>query len=238
MKGWGTNEAMLIKILANRGPIQIDMIRQAYENNIARNLTSDVNSETSFSLQRGLTALTRGPLRQDCFILREATDGFASKESLLIEVLLGRSNADMRSIKLLYQKENQVELEDDLERDVNGNLLELFLLAAQATRAEENEPVNPVAIDQDVNAIFQATRGSADEMTLCTVFTQRSNVQIHAINYAYKAKYAQDLEAVIKRVSYPRPFLPHHADLELGIPPPPLFSCQGCPPLPNPHSYR
>jgi annexin A7/11 len=65
MKGFGTNETVLIKILSKPDPLQMALLRNTYSARIQRNLEHDVASETSGHFKEGLVALVRGPLMQD-----------------------------------------------------------------------------------------------------------------------------------------------------------------------------
>ena len=65
MKGFGTDEAVLIKVLSKPDPLQMALLRNTYSTRIQRNLEHDVASETSSYFKEGLVALVRGPLMQD-----------------------------------------------------------------------------------------------------------------------------------------------------------------------------
>lgn len=65
MKGFGTDETVLIKILSKPDPLQMALLRNTYSTRIQRNLEHDVASETSGHFKEGLVALVRGPLMQD-----------------------------------------------------------------------------------------------------------------------------------------------------------------------------
>ena len=62
MKGFGTDEKTLIRVLATKDPLQIAAIRDAFSRLHRRNLEADIKSETGGWLETGLIALTRGPL--------------------------------------------------------------------------------------------------------------------------------------------------------------------------------
>lgn len=120
MKGFGTNEKILIQILAKKDPIQINTIRQAYNQRMMRDLIKDLEKETSGYFEKGLVQIARGPLIGDCFTLYEAMKGLGTKEAALDDVLVGRSNADINAIKTEYQKIFKKSLESDLRGDLSG----------------------------------------------------------------------------------------------------------------------
>lgn len=201
MKGFGTDEKTLIRVLATKDPLQIDAIRDAYSRQIGRNLQKDIESETKGWLEKGLVALARGPLLNDIHLLREAISGPGTNEGTLNDVLLGRSNADMHAIKSMYQREFGRSLEADVKGDLSLKTEQHFMIVLGGNRAEESAPVIPQAIDQEVQELYRATEGKmgTDEMLVCSILSTRSDSQIRAINETYERKFRKRLEDVIRR---------------------------------------
>ncbi|KAL3427862.1 annexin [Phlyctema vagabunda] len=201
MKGFGTDEKSLIQALANKDPLQMHAIRDAYSRKHRRNLLTDVQGETSGWLEEGLCAIIRGPLVQDCVNLHNAMAGPGTKEKVLNDVLLGRSNADMNAIKAEYRKMFRTSLESDVKGDLSMKTERHFLMVLAANRAEDSAPVVPQQIDQDVMEIYKATEGKmgTDELLVCNILSQRSDAQIGAIAHTYQQKFTRSLETVIKK---------------------------------------
>lgn len=202
MKGFGTNEKLLIQTLADKDPLQTAVIQRVYQERFKKNLITEVKGEVSGAFEDGLTAIIRGPLAQDVALLFQAMDGPGTKETVLNDVLLGRSNADMKAIKEAYHKTFRRNLEADIKADLSMKTERHFLMVLAANRNEESTPVIPQQIEQDVLELYKATEGKTgtDELLVCQIMTQRSNAQIAAIAHTYKQKYQRDLETVIKKV--------------------------------------
>jgi annexin A7/11 len=202
MKGFGTDEKALIRHLANKDPLQVAVLRQTYHARFHRDLLQDVQNETSHWFEAGLCAIIRGPLMQDVVCLHTAMDGPGTKESVLNDVLLGRSNADIHAIKETYRKTYHQSLESAIKADLSMKTERHFLMVLAANRTEESAPVIPQQVDQDVSELYKATEGKTgtDELLVCSILTQRSDAQIRAIAYAYQQKFTRDLETVIKKV--------------------------------------
>ncbi|KAG9245032.1 annexin-like protein [Calycina marina] len=200
MKGFGTDEKSLIRHLATKDPLQIEVIRDAYHKRHKRHLLSDVKSEVSGYFEEGLCAIVRGPLQQDVIQLRDAMDGPGTKEKVLNDVLLGRSNADLLAIKSLYQRTYHQSLESAIKADLSMKTERHFLMVLAATRNQESTPINPQEIDHDAQELYKATEGKTgtDELLVCNILTQKSDAQIRAIAQAYRSKYQRDFETVIK----------------------------------------
>lgn len=202
MKGFGTDERTLIRILATKDPLQILTIRNAYSRLHRRDLVADIKSETRGWFEAGLVALARGPLLHDVHLLHDAMSGPGTKELVLNDVLLGRSNADINAIKSEYQRTFNRRLEDDVRGDLSMKTERHFMIVLAAQRAEDSAPVIKGEIDRDVNELYNATEAKlgTDEMKACSILSTRNDKQIEAIAYEYHAKYARKLEDVIRKV--------------------------------------
>ncbi|KAJ3476211.1 hypothetical protein NLG97_g9200 [Lecanicillium saksenae] len=200
MKGFGTDEKALIHVLANKDPLQVDAIREAFHRNLRRNLIEDLKSETSGYFERGLLQLARGPLLADVYNLFDSMTGPGTKELVLNDVLLSRSNADLNAIKQAYYKTFHRSLEDTVKGDLSMKTERHFMMVLAANRAEDSAPVIPQQVDGDVMELYRATEGKTgtDEILVCSIFTHRNDNQLRAIAHAYKQRFNKDLESVVK----------------------------------------
>nr|POF06959.1 isoform 2 of annexin a7 [Quercus suber] len=201
MKGFGTDEKTLVRVLGSLGPLEINSVKAAFQARHRRDLMKDVHSETSGYFREGLEAILRGPMDQDCHALYESIKGIGTKESAMNDVLLGRSNADLNAIRNHYQHKYRRTLESDVKGDLSMKTERLFDMVMTARRAEESSPVVPQQIDQDVQEIYRATEGKSgtDQLTVCSIISSRSNGQLRAISHAYKQKYHRSLEENVKK---------------------------------------
>ncbi|KAL8778833.1 MAG: hypothetical protein Q9213_007225 [Squamulea squamosa] len=200
MKGFGTDESALIRILAHMTPQEIPVVKQTYSQRHKRSLESDIKNECSGYFEFALLAILRGPLQQDVWCLHDALKGAGTKEALLDDVLIGRSNADIRAIKTAYQQTYGRSLEADVKSDLSAKTERMYSMILAASRQEESAPVHPQAVEADVTELHRATEAKtgADALTVCSILTNRSNGQIRAIAVAYEHKYRRALETVIK----------------------------------------
>lgn len=203
MKGFGTDEKTLIRVLSSKDPLQMEVLKSTYHREFRRSLESDVISETGGWLEKGLVALIQGPLLHDCHSLYNAMNGPGTKEKVLNDVLLSRSNADLKAIKGRYQQTFGRSLESDVKGDLSMKTERHFLIVLGANRAEDSAPVVPQDVDRDVMDLYRAGEGKVgtDELMFCSVLSSRNDNQIRAINYAYEQKFRKRLEDVIRKVS-------------------------------------
>ncbi|RMZ82049.1 hypothetical protein DV737_g2142, partial [Chaetothyriales sp. CBS 132003] len=202
MKGFGTDERTLITVLTKPDPLQMALLRNTYNSIHRRDLLSDIKSETSGSFRDGLMSLVRGPLAQDTYNINQAIQGIGTKESLLNDVLIGRTNADMRAIKQAYYNEYHKTMESDIRGDLSMKTEKLFDMLVAATRAEESTPVIPHEVDKHVGDLYAATIGrthGADEITVCSILTSRSDGQIRVIAQQFEMRYNTTLVKAIEK---------------------------------------
>ncbi|KAL1964437.1 hypothetical protein VTN77DRAFT_6995 [Rasamsonia byssochlamydoides] len=201
MKGFGTDEATLIRVLSRLDPLQVAAVREAYSRHIGRDLYKDVKSETSGYFQQGLLAIIEGPLMYDAELVRDAVKGLGTKEWLLNDVLLGRSNADLNAIKNAYQHKFQRSLQRDVQDDLSAKTEGLFTKVISATRHEESAPINSQYIESETKSIYDATQGRIINNVgeVCAIFAQSSDNELRAINQAFNSRYNTSLEKHIER---------------------------------------
>jgi annexin A7/11 len=202
MKGFGTDDSTLIAIISKPDPLQMALLRNTFNARHRRDLLKDVKSETSGWYGEGCCALVRGPLMQDVHNVQKAIKGLGTKESLLNDVLIGRSNADMRAIKQAYHEQYHKTMESDVRGDLSMKTEKLFDMVMAANRAEESTPIIPQALEKDVADLYAATIGravGADQITVCRILTSRSDGQIRAIAQQFQQRYHSPLEKAMEK---------------------------------------
>lgn len=199
MKGLGTDEAALIRVLAHLSPLEVPALKQAFQQRHGRSLEHDVEKEVSGHFEMCLLSILRGPLQNDVWSLHKAIHGAGTKEHLLDEVLIGRSNADMKAIKQAYHDTYHRPLEHDVRGDLSAKTQRMYEMILSATRQEESAPVLPQSVDADVTELYRATEAKVgtEQLTVCAILTNRSDGQIRAIALAYEQKYRRPLEKVL-----------------------------------------
>lgn len=204
MKGWGTDEAVLIRSLAHIPAAEIPCLKSTYATIDPKRdgkLESDIKSETSGHFGDCLVSILRGPLENDVETLRGALKvrGGGTEERWLDDVLIGRSNADIQAIKHAYHARFDRSLETDIRNDLSMKTERLFMMILAGTRQEDSAPVLPASVDADVMELQRATEGRAgtEVLTVCSILSSRSDAQIRAIAHEYDKKWKRPLEKVI-----------------------------------------
>ena len=199
MKGFGTNEAVLIQILSKPDPLQVALLRNTYNQRHRRDLEADIKSETSKNFKDGLVGIVQGPLMHDVHSVHDAIKGLGTKEAVLNDVLLGRSNADLRAVKQAYHQTFKHTLEADVKGDLSMKTERLFDIVMSATRNEESTQIIPQELEHDCSELHRAMDGrvGTDQVTVCAILCKRSDGQIRAIAQHWQQKYHSSIESVV-----------------------------------------
>jgi len=200
MKGFGTDEKALIAVMAKKDPIQMETIRTQYDQRLIRNLVTDLEKETSGYFEKGLVEIARGPLVSDCYNLMEAMKGMGTKEVVLDDILIGRSNADMNAIKEKYKQLFHRTLEADLRSDLSAATEQMYMMVIAARRNEDSHPVIPQEVETAVTELQTGMGGFASKNAplVCQTLTSKNDAQIKAIAQIYQQRYHKTLDAEIK----------------------------------------
>lgn len=201
MKGFGTNESVLIKVLSKQDPIRMNTIREQYQARYHKDLVKHLEDETGGKFEEALVAIARGPLIGDCFALKKAMKGLGTKETMLNDVLIGRSNADIHAIKTEYQRIHHTSLEADLRGDLSAATEKMFIMIVAGTRNEDSAPFNQQQIDQDVKDLQQAFGNflTKDPVQASQILTSRNDAQLRAIAQAYEQRFHEPFARVLKK---------------------------------------
>lgn len=204
MKGMGCDEKALIRVFTSpqySNPWAMQQLVQDYNSRFIRSLEKDIESETRSGLETALLALMRGPLGHDAYLLDKALNRMGTDEDTLMDVLLNRSNADLRAITAEYKRVTQRDLLTDIKNDVDDSLFRLCSMLLAANRAEDAAPVLPHEIDQKVTELQRATEGmiGANAVSVAQIFASSNASQINAIADAYQRKYHRSLQEVIEK---------------------------------------
>ena len=124
MKGWGTDEATLIKVVANRTNSQRQVIKQQYKQAFGRDLIADLKSELNGKMEDAFIALFTDPCEFDADELRKAMSGAGTNEDTLIEIIASRNNMQLAAIRQCYNAKYKRDLEADIKSETHGTLLQ------------------------------------------------------------------------------------------------------------------
>ena len=186
MKGFGTNEDALIKIVANRTNQQRMAIKEAYKTAFGRDLVSDLKSELRGKLEDAMVALFTEPIEYDCDSLKKAMKGIGTDEDSLIEIITSRPNWMLKKIKEKYKEKYKKDLESAIKSETSGDLERLLVSILQCKRSENNNP-NMEQCAEQAQQLFEAgeAKWGTDSAVFNKIFTGCSPAEIACIAREY-----------------------------------------------------
>lgn len=134
MKGAGTNEAIINKIIAGRSLAQRQAILEAYNAMYKRDLLKDFHDELSGFYREMIMALMTDPSEFAAKEVKRAVQGIGTDDRSLIELICSRTGAELRPIKEAYERLYSTTMADDVRSDTSGDYRELLLALIQNER--------------------------------------------------------------------------------------------------------
>ena len=187
MKGFGTDEDALIKIVANRTNTQRLQIKEKYKQMFGRDLISDLKSELRGKLEDAMVALFTDPIEYDCDSLKRAMKGMGTDEDSLIEILVSRPVSVLEQIKKKYKEKYKNELENNVKSDTSGETQRLLVSILQCKRSQNRNP-NPNDCAAKAQELFKAGEGKkwgTDSDVFNKIFTLSSAAELIQIAQQY-----------------------------------------------------
>lgn len=199
MKGLGTDEEAIIKILVAHSNAQRQEIASKFKTLYGRDMIEDLKSELGGNFENAVLALMKPTASFLAQELRAAMKGAGTDESTLVEILCARSNAEIKAIKEAYQKEIGRNLEEDLMSETSGNFKRLLVSQCNANR-DESQNVDAAKAQQDAKEIYEAGAGQwgTDEAAFNAVLCSRNAAQLRATFASYKSQFGKDIEEVLE----------------------------------------
>ncbi|XP_075472191.1 annexin A5 [Ascaphus truei] len=200
MKGLGTDEVPIVKLITSRSNAQRQEIAVAFKTLFGRDLVNDLKSELSGKFEKVIVALMTPACLYDAYELRHAMKGAGTCENVLIEILASRNTAELGNIKQIYKQEYGCELEDSITGDTSGFFQRMLVVLVQANRDSEGKVMDS-SIEQDAQDLFKAgeEKWGTDEEKFITILGTRSVTHLRKVFDKYMTISGFQIEESIDR---------------------------------------
>ncbi|KAL4240838.1 hypothetical protein ACF0H5_001625 [Mactra antiquata] len=159
MKGPGTTESIITHIVATRCNAQRQKLKEMFITMYGRDLIKEIKSELSGDYKDAILACFVSPAEFDARCIKKAIYGLGTDEQSLIEILMTRTNAQIKETKGVYGRVAKPDkpptdkmLDDDIRGDTSGDFKRLLVSAAQGNRTELDRHKVENAVEEIVNA--------------------------------------------------------------------------------------
>ncbi|XP_076894340.1 annexin D5-like [Bidens hawaiensis] len=199
-KGFGSDDAAIIGILAHRDATQRAYIQQEYKTMYSEDILKRLCSELSGKLETAVLLWMPDPAGRDAKILRESlSPGFINLEAVT-EIIFSRTSAQLQTLKQLYHSACGTYLEHDIELQTSEDHQKILLAWVSKPRYEGMEVDREMAA-KDAKALYKAgeKKLGTDEKVFVKIFSERSGAHLIAIKTCYHDMYGGSLKKAIKK---------------------------------------
>ncbi|MBN3296987.1 ANXA5 protein, partial [Amia calva] len=198
MKGLGTDEETILKLLTARSNAQRQQIALAYKTLHGKDLIGDLKSELGGKFETLVVGLMTPPVLYDVHELRSAIKGAGTDEKVLVEILASRTPKQVKEIIAAYKKEHNADLEADVTGDTSGHFQRMLVVLLQAGR---QQGIDAGKIEQDAQDLFAAgeKKYGTDEDTFITILGNRSAEHLRKVFEKYMTISGFEIEESIER---------------------------------------
>jgi len=187
----------LINIIGKYTPKQMNQIIEYYKSTSGgQSLESAIKGVTSGNFGKLCVGLSKTILEYDTWCLYDAIKGLGTDDDCLIDVLVGRTNADIIALTKSYKEMYKKSLEDDVKGDTSGDYRTTLVSILQGSRNESNISHD---VESDVDALYKAGEGKVGttESTFINILTNRSYSHLREVFDKYHEKYKKSMDKVI-----------------------------------------
>ena len=194
MKGLGTDEDTIIKLVCNRTSHQRQEIKKYYATAYGKDLIKQLKSELSGKLEDVVIGLFQSPAEFDATCLYKAMKGLGTDEDTLIEIIGTRVNWQIQQIKAAFNALYKKDLIKWVESETSGCFRKLLVSLLQGNRSENQNP-DPAMCSNDAQALYRAGAGrwGTDEAMFNKIFALRSAAEIRMISQYYEQQTGKTL---------------------------------------------
>ncbi|WOL19919.1 annexin D7-like [Canna indica] len=192
-KGWGTNERLIISILAHRTAAQRRAIRSIYAQTYGEELLKSLDDEISGDFERAVVLWTLDPAERDAQLANEVVRKWHQSNLVLIEIACARTSDELFQVRRAYQARYKRSLEEDVAAHTSGDFRKLLVPLVSAYRYEGIEVNNSLAKSEAKLLHEKISEKAYSHEELVRIISTRSKPQLIATLNQYKNEYGKTI---------------------------------------------
>lgn len=198
MKGAGTDERSIIKLVGNTTNADRQEIKKMYKSCFGKDLVEELDSELGGDLKDAVLGMFMTPVEYDAHCLYKAMKGMGTDEDALIEIIGSRSNDRLQQVKEFFKEKYKKDLEAEVKDETSGKFEKLLVALLQCNR-DESTDVDWSKVQKDSKELYDAGEGKwgTDESVFIRIFSLRSVEHLRALKKAYEQQCGIPLEKSI-----------------------------------------
>ncbi|XP_073010803.1 annexin Gh1 [Typha latifolia] len=197
-QGWGTNEDLIISILAHRSATQRRAIRQTYAEIYGEELLKSLDDEISGDFERAVILWTLDPAERDAVLANEAVRKWNPSNRVLIEIACARTSGELFAVRQAYHARFKRSLEEDVAAHTSGDFRKLLVPLVSSYRYEGGE-VNVSLAKSEAKVLHENISDKAyDHEELIRILTTRSKAQLIATLNHYNDEFGNPINKDLK----------------------------------------
>jgi len=197
LQGTGPADARpLLQILPGLTTDELFALRAEYKNHAkvagqGINMAKHIKMRVPGNLGKACYTTALGRWESEAYWANSFYQGGASRRELLIESLMGRSNHDIKEIKICFKDKKYG---DDLERCIRTELKAdkfrtAILLALEERRMPESTPLDIRLVKSDVSALYSALNSQGGESDMIKIIVMRSDTHLREVLRIFEGTY-------------------------------------------------
>jgi len=157
MKGVGTDEKAITKILTTRTNAQLQQVRKAYaELYDNKDLVRNIKDECGGKFEEAAVALLLPRADLDAQTLQQAMSGMGTNEDTLIEILCTRTSDQISEIIKSFDRMYDKSLEAIVKSETSGDLEKILTVILHCKRDRDSKEVNEKQAKADAEELYKS----------------------------------------------------------------------------------
>ncbi|XP_077213147.1 annexin Gh1-like [Tasmannia lanceolata] len=196
--GWGTNEKLIISILAHRNAAHRKLIRLTYSETYGEDLLKSLEKELSSDFERAVLLWALDPAERDAVLANETVRKWNPSNHILIEIACARSSNELFLVRQAYHARYKRSLEEDVAAHTTGDFRKLLVLLITSYRYEGAE-VNMTLAKSEAKILHgKISEKAYNHDEIVRILTTRSKAQLYATFNQYNNEFGNPINKDLK----------------------------------------